>query len=91
LPKNMQDQLTEGSHYKVRSFTAKEEVLTSKGYFKGYIQIGNHHAIKIELDESHDEEGTVRIIPYHTIANIDILEQVEPSKDEKDDKNTYFG
>ncbi len=91
MPKNMKDQLTEGSHYKVRSFTAKEEVLTSRGYFEGYIQIGNHHAIKIELDESHDEEGTIRIIPYHTIANIDILEQVEPSKDENDDKNTYFG
>lgn len=91
MPKNINDQLTEGSHYRVRSFTAKEEVLTSKGYFRGYIQIGNHHGIKIELDDSHDDEGIVRIIPYHTIANIDILEQVEPQNDEKDDKNNYFG
>lgn len=91
MPKNINDRLTEGSHYRVRSFTAKEEVLTSKGYFEGYIQIGNHHGIKIELDESHDDEGIVRIIPYHTIANIDILEQVEPQDDEKDEKNNYFG
>ncbi len=91
MPENISDRLTENSHYKVRSFTSKEEVMTTSGYFKGYIQIGNHHALKIELDDTHEKEGTIRIIPYHTVVNIDILEQVEPEKDEKSEKNNYFG
>lgn len=91
MPENISDQLTEGSHYKVRSFTSKEEVMTTSGYFEGYVQIGNHHALKVELDGSHEDEGTVRIIPYHTVVNIDILEHVEPENDEKTEKNNYFG
>ncbi len=91
MPENFSDQLTKSSHYKVRSFTSKEEVMTSSGYFKGYVQIGNHHALKIELDETHEEEGTVRIIPYHTVVNIDIIEQVEPDEEKDKEKSNYFG
>lgn len=91
MPDNISDQLTKGSHYKVRSFTTREEVITTNGYFKGYVQIGNHHALKMELDESQEDEGMVRIIPYHTIVQIDVIEEVESEETDKSEKSNYFG
>ncbi len=85
------EQLIEGSHYRIRSLTTKEDILETKGYFKGYIQIGKHQAMKVELDGSHEEEGTTRMIPCHMIANIDILEQGEFEEEDEVENNSYFG
>ncbi len=85
------EQLVEGSHYRIKSLTTKDNLMETSGYFTGYIQVGKHQAMRMELDESHDEEGTVRLIPCHMIANIDILEQAEYEEKEKVENNSYFG
>ncbi len=84
-------QLTEGSHYEVKSLSTREDSLLTKGYFRGYIQIGKHQALNLELDDSHEEEGQHRVIPCHMITSIDVIDQAEPDEKEKQDTNTYFG
>ncbi len=73
--------LSEGSSYRILSIAARDHPLDTKGTFVGYTNIGSDEGICMELDESNgDLSGTVRVIPTHMIACIDILEAAESEK-----------
>lgn len=88
---DIDDQLTDGSHYEINSLKNNEDTIFTRGFFRGYVHLGDSRGIKIELDDSHEEEGKMRIIPILKINHIDIIEQKEADKDEEKEKNTYFG
>ncbi|MFP4052179.1 MAG: hypothetical protein ACLFVB_10625 [Thermoplasmata archaeon] len=87
---NDNTQLVEDSHYRVKSLSTRNELLTTTGYFKGYIQLGRGQALKMELDES-EEEGGIRIIPCHMITSIGIIEEAEIQKEEDKKRSSYHG
>lgn len=89
---NDNTQLVEDSHYRIKSLSTRNELLTTSGYFRGYIQLGRGQALKIELDQhNEDEEGNTRIIPCHMITCIDIIEEAEPQEDEEKKRSSYHG
>lgn len=89
---NEKNQLVEGSHYRINSLSSRDKILTTTGHFKGYVQLGRGQAVKIVMDEEHDEdEGNTRIIPCHMITNIDIIEEAEPKEEEKKERSSYHG
>ena len=91
MPKDGNDRLTEGSHYLVKSLSTRDEIIKTQGFFRGYIQLGKHQAISMELNESHEDEGETRIIPCHVIASIDIIDQAESTEETKKETSSYFG
>jgi len=91
MTKEKNNQLTEGSHYIIRSSSTCEATIKTQGYFDGYMQLGNHQAITMELDDSHENSGKIRIIPCHMIDSIDIIKQEEPEEEEKKETSPYFG
>ncbi len=92
MPKDDSRQLVKESHYMVRSLSTREETLKTTGYFKGYLQLGKRQALKMELDDDHEDEGTIRVIPCHMITHIDIIDQAEPAEDSgKETSTAYFG
>ncbi|MBS3817290.1 MAG: hypothetical protein KGY76_06990 [Candidatus Thermoplasmatota archaeon] len=84
-------QLTNGSHYLVTSLSTRDETIKTRGYFKGYTQLGKHRALTIELDDTHEDAGEIRIIPCHVVASIDIIDQAEPEEEKKKETGSYFG
>ncbi|MFW6196172.1 MAG: hypothetical protein ACOC5D_02440 [Thermoplasmatota archaeon] len=89
---NDNTQLVEDSHYRIKSLSTRDELLTTSGYFKGYIQLGRGQALKMELDEDNeDEEGKTRIIPCHMITSIDIIQEAEPKTEEDKKRSSYHG
>lgn len=84
-------ELVEGSKYKIRSLFSREETLVTSGEFKGYMFIGRDQALKMELDDTHEEAGLIRIIPSHMIIHIDIITQVPRKKEKGKKTGAYFG
>lgn len=85
-------QLVEDSHYKIKSLSTRNELLTTTGYFRGYIQLGRGQALKVEMDDKNeDDEESVRIIPCHMITSIDVIEEAEPKKEEDKKRSSYHG
>lgn len=84
-------ELTEGSHYIIKSLSTRDESVETRGYFEGYIQLGKHQAMAMEMDDSHEEPGRKRIVPCHMISSVDVIEQAEPDEEEKKDTGSYFG
>ncbi|MFP3872297.1 MAG: hypothetical protein ACOCTR_05020 [Candidatus Natronoplasma sp.] len=91
MAKNKRIQLTEGSHYLIKSLCTRDEALETRGYFEGYLQLGKYQAVIIKLDDSNEKEGEKRIIPCHMISSIDIIDQAEPEDEDKKDTGSYFG
>jgi len=89
---NDNTQLIEDSHYRIKSLSTRNELLTTSGYFMGYIQLGRGQALKIKLDDDNDDdEGSTRIIPCHMITSIDIIEEAEPQEEEDKKRSSYHG
>ncbi len=84
-------EITEGSHYVINSLSTRDEALETRGYFEGYIQLGKHQAMAVELDDSHEEPGRKRIIPVHMISCVDVIEQAEAEEEDKKETSSYFG
>lgn len=91
--KKKQDRLTLGSKYRIKSLHTREETLDTSGIFRGYLTLGRDQALRMELDDSHDEPGMIRIIPSHMVIHIDIIEEVEEEKDDGKEpaRSSYFG
>jgi len=91
--KNVQDRLTVGSKYLIRSLHTREETLETSGTFRGYLTLGRDQALRMELDDEHEEPGKIRIIPSHMVIHIDIIEEVEEEEDDGKDtsRSSYFG
>lgn len=89
--RNDTSELVEGSRYHIKSLYTRAETLETKGVFKGYMYIGRDQGVKIELDESHEDCGTVRIIPCHMIIFIDIIDQLEKKVETEIKSSSYFG
>ncbi len=84
--------LTKGSQYLVSSLSTRDDLLKTSGYFKGYVTLGRGHALRIELDSSHDDkEGEVRVIPCHMVTSLDIIKEEESEEEETDSSSSYFG
>ncbi len=84
-------ELVEGSQYMLRSLYSREKTLETRGEFKGYIFIGREQALKMELDDSHEDAGTIRVIPSHMIIHIDIISQASRKKEKTKKAGNYFG
>ncbi len=91
MPTEEDNRLTEGSHYLVKSLSTRDEIITTRGFFNGYLQLGKHQAISMELDDTHEDAGETRIIPCHVIASIDIIDRVELEEESKKETSSYFG
>lgn len=77
-----------GSKYRVRSLGPGEEAMESRGTFEGFLPLSDRHVMSIELDGSHDDEGTRRFIPVGKILSVDVIEQGEAEPD--DDEPLYY-
>ena len=86
--------LTEGSEYKIYSVGGKDEAFETRGIFKGFVSIGiEDTGLLIELGEFHgDMKGKLRIIPFHAVLAIDVIE-AKQNKEKEDDGDTshYVG
>jgi len=85
------NRLTEGSHYLVKSLSTRDNIIKTRGFFKGYLQLGQHQAISMELDDTNEDAGETRIIPCHVIASIDVIERAELEEESKKETSSYFG
>ncbi len=84
--------LTKGSHYLIRSLSTRDKLLETSGHFKGYVTLGRGHALRIELDSSHDDkEGEIRVIPCHMVTSLDIIKEEDSQEEETDSSSSYFG
>ncbi|MFW6040389.1 MAG: hypothetical protein ACOC85_00960 [Thermoplasmatota archaeon] len=89
--KKTKTNLVRGSKYSVKSLSTRDEILTTKGDFLGYVTLGKTHGIKIRLDDFHgDDKGSIRIIPIHVITMIDVIEEAESEEEDKE-TSSYFG
>ncbi len=84
-------ELVEGSRYLIKSLHSREKTLETRGEFKGYVFIGRDQGLRVELDDSHEEGGTIRFIPCHMIIHIDVINEVERKEDKVKKSGTYFG
>ncbi len=75
----------------ISSLHTRENTLETRGEFKGYVFIGRDQGLRVELDDSHEESGTIRIIPCHMIIHIDVISQMERKEDKEKKSSTYFG
>lgn len=83
--------LTLGSKYRVLSLGSREEVITSRGTFKGIVSIGTIDGMAIELDDSHEDmKGKLRVIPSHVVLAVDILEAAAREEAAKEDLNVHY-
>lgn len=81
-------QLTLGSRFAIRSVGTRDEVLVTRGTFKGIVSVGAADGIAMELDDSHDDlTGKIRVIPSHVILAVDILELKEPDADHRQEES----
>lgn len=77
--------LTKDSTYHVRSLGTRQELIESRGRFKGFVSVGSTDGMVVELDGSHgDLEGTRRVIPTHMLLTVDVLEAVEEEAEAED-------
>lgn len=84
--------LTKGSRYRITSMETRDKPLITHGIFRGYAAVGPDDGLCIELDASHSElAGKVRIIPCHMVISIDVVEQAEERKREKEKPGTMYG
>ncbi len=75
--------LTLGSKYRILSLGSRDNMLESRGTFKGVVSLGTVDGIAVNLDADQAESGgKMRVIPTHMILAVDILEQAA-DKDEK--------
>lgn len=94
MNKKPEQELTEGSEYKIISLGGKDNVLETEGVFKGFTSMGvDEIGLLMELNEKHGEmKGKTRIIPLHVILAIDVFE-AKPNQKKDDEKETahYVG
>ncbi|MCD6461716.1 MAG: hypothetical protein J7L61_03130 [Thermoplasmata archaeon] len=88
---NAEIKLVEGSVLRVLSLGTREEMLVSRGVFKGYTGIGSDEGFCMGLRE--DDVEFIRIIPTHMILAVDILEQAEEEGEEREEEipASYYG
>jgi len=86
-------QLTEESFCTIHSLGDRNNMIVTKGIFKGYSRFGMGEALSIELDDSYGElAGKIRLIPSHVILSIDLLEIAEEKDKEQESHPTgYYG
>lgn len=84
--------MTLGSKYRILSLGSREEMLETRGTFRGVVSLGTVDAMGVELDEFHkDFKGKIRLIPSHMVLAIDILEAApEKEKAKKEDSNLHY-
>lgn len=88
----IEKELVKGSKYVIKSLYTREETLETRGVFKGYIVLGRDHGLKMELDDTHDNPGVIRVIPSHMIIHLDVIEQAAKEEEEESKKgSSYFG
>lgn len=86
-PKEERVQLTLGSRFQIRSLGSRDEVLVTRGTFKGVVSVGAADGIAMELDDSHEDlAGKIRVIPSHVILAVDIVEAKEPDADHRSEE-----
>ncbi len=84
MTRAIEQMLSVGSKYRVISQKSHEEPLRSCGEFMGYAAFSNETAICIKLDERHGKDaGITRVIPYHALLSIDVLEYKEKKEEGK--------
>ena len=86
-------QFTEESLCMVHSLGDRNNMIASRGIFKGYTRFGSGEALAIELDDSYGElAGKIRLIPSHVILSLDLLEIADEKETEKESHPTgYYG
>lgn len=87
-------ELTEGSEYRILSLGGKDNVLETKGIFKGFSSLGvDEIGLLMELGDTHAEmAGKIRIIPLTVILAIDVLEaKPNQKKDDGGEMSHYVG
>lgn len=83
--------LTMGSKYHVKSLASREQVVETKGTFRGFVGIGTIDGIAMELDASYGElAGKLRVIPSHMVLAIDIVEAAKSEDEAKDEPNMHY-
>jgi len=84
--------LTKGSRYRILSIETREKPMVSHGTFRGYAAVGPDDALCLELDESHrDLAGKIRLIPCHMVLSVDIVEQVQDTKEKAAEPKAMYG
>ena len=85
--------LTEGSQYRIYSIGGRDITLETEGVCKGFASLGlDEGGVLIELGATHeDKKGIIRIIPFHAILAVDILDEKkhEKKEDEKEPSHYY--
>lgn len=87
------DKLIEGSRYSIKSLTTKKKLLETEGVFRGFVQLGNRHGLKIEIKDEEEDEEHIRFIPLPMISYIDVIEEAKKpkGKKKKDKSSSYYG
>lgn len=84
-------QLTLGSKYRILSLGSREEMIETKGTFKGVVSIGTIDAMAIELSSFHKEwAGKLRVLPSHMVLAIDIEEAAPGPEESTAEANIHY-
>lgn len=84
--------LTLGSSYRILSLGSRDEMLETRGVFKGIVSVGTVDGLALEVRESPaDLKGKVRVIPSHVVLAIDILEAAKKEEEAEDEVHMHYG
>ncbi len=93
MAREIEQMLSVGSKYRVISLQSHEKPLKTCGEFMGYAAFSNETAICIKMDEKHGKDaGITRVIPYHALLSIDVLEYKEKKEEARpsEDSKIYY-
>jgi hypothetical protein len=85
-------EITVGSEYKILSLGGRDNILETRGIFKGFISIGvDEIGLVIKLGKSHKSmEGKLRIVPLHVILAIDVLAAKQNDKQDSEKEMPHY-
>lgn len=82
--------LTPGSRYRIVSLASQTETQTNEGTFQGITSLGSIDALVLEVPSDGDEP-LVRLIPTHTVVQLDVLEQAGEDEGDEEEAGMHYG
>ena len=84
--------LTLGSNYRILSLGSRDEMIETRGVFRGIVSVGTVDGLALEMKDGPAElNGKVRVIPSHVVLAIDILEAAKKEEETEDEVHMHYG